>query len=274
MKALIDADILVYRVGFTTQEEPYDIAEARMQSLVEKILADTLATSYQLYLTATTDNTAFRFKTYPEYKQNRKSPKPIHYQALREFLVEKWGAIVCTVIEADDALGIAQSNRTEDTVIVTIDKDLNMIEGFHYNFVKEEQSFIYEEDAIRFFYKQLLMGDTADNIKGIAGIGPKKADTILGDAVTEEELFTRVREAYDNDDEMLQNGDCLWILREPYPKGVWRYTTYGSKLLQERTLPVLSLCETTEPITESIGVETYTDGYLANGRFLAGSITL
>lgn len=244
-----------------------------MNDLVEKILADTKATSFACYLTASNDLSSFRSKTYPEYKQNRKSAKPIHYQALRQFLVDQWGATVCETIEADDALGIEQSNRKEDTIIVSIDKDLDMIEGFHYNFVKENQYFVYEEDAIRFFYKQLLMGDTADNVKGIEGIGPKKADKILDGATTEEELFSRVREAYSHDEEMAQNGACLWILREPYPKGQWKYTKYGQLLSQEKTPLVLSPCTTIEPSMESIGEVMFQDGFHANGHIPVESIT-
>jgi len=36
------------------------------------------------------------------------------------------------------------------------------------------------EDAQRNFYTQVLTGDTTDGYKGIPGIGPKKAEAILG----------------------------------------------------------------------------------------------
>ena len=60
--ALIDADLLVYRIGFTTQDVDFGIAAWRMSNLIEQILDATKATSFQLYLTASKDETAYRKK--------------------------------------------------------------------------------------------------------------------------------------------------------------------------------------------------------------------
>jgi 5'-3' exonuclease len=61
---------------------------------------------------------------------------------------------------------------------------------------------------------QCLTGDRSDNIKGIDGIGPKKAEKILDGCITEQELFNAVREAYSNDEEFIMNGRVLWIRRQ------------------------------------------------------------
>ncbi len=68
----------------------------------------------------------------------------------------------------------------DNTVICSIDKDLQQIPGNHYNFVKKEHSFVTPEEAIQNFYKQILTGDAADNIKGAKGIGPVRAGKIIG----------------------------------------------------------------------------------------------
>jgi len=230
MKALLDSDLFVYRVGYTTNDVDIGIATWRMDDLINKILAKTKATGYTCYLTASNDSTSYRKHLLPEYKGNRKQPKPIHYAALREHLVTKWNATIVSCIEADDALGIDQ---TGDTVIVSIDKDLDMIPGNHYNFVKDIHYPVLPEDAIRNFYMQCLVGDVADNIKCIKGIGPKKAEKLLQYCETEEELFNVVREVWDNDEEFLIKGECLWILKEPFPQGRWRFTPLGSQLLPE-----------------------------------------
>ncbi len=70
-----------------------------------------------------------------------------------------------------------------------------------------------EETGLRNFYTQLLTGDTSDNIKGIAGIGPVKAKKALAECFTEQEMFSTVREMYENDEWMIMNGRCLYILR-------------------------------------------------------------
>jgi 5'-3' exonuclease len=54
-----------------------------------------------------------------------------------------------------------------------------------------------------------------DNIPGLKGIGPKKADKILGEATKEPELFKLVLEAYDNDlERMTEMAQLLWIRRK------------------------------------------------------------
>ena len=268
MKALLDLDIFVYRIGFTTEDVDIEIAKYRMNDLVEKVLADVKATSYQGYLTKSKDEKAFRKQVYPEYKANRKSPRPVHYEALRQFLVEEWGAIMVEVIEADDALAIAQS---DDTIIVSIDKDLDMVPGWHYNFVKEIKYYVHEDEAIRNFYIQLLMGDAADNVKGLKGIGEKKADKILSGEEDEEGYFERTRAAYGNDEAMLANGEVLWMMRKPYPLGRWKYTTFGSQLLQENDFqPELPLKQAITGM-ESTGEENLTDGSQLNGLNLQAS---
>ena len=90
-------------------------------------------------------------------------------------------------------------------------RSLLMVPGNHYNFVKDEFYYITEEQGLRNFYMQCLIGDRADNIKGIPGIGPKKAEKILEGCKTEQEMFNAVREAYGNDEEFLMNGRVLWI---------------------------------------------------------------
>ena len=129
--------------------------------------------------------------------------------------------------EADDALGIAQ---TEDTIICSIDKDLLMIPGRHYNFVKDEFQEVTNDSGMRHFYMQCLTGDRSDNIKGIEQIGPKKAEKILTGCITEQELFNAVREAYSNDAEFLMNGRVLWIRRKENEDWKERFDT----LIQEQ----------------------------------------
>ena len=240
MRALIDADIVAYRVACTLQEDDAeDFAYARAEDLVDQILVNTEATEYDLYLTGKGN---FRYSIYPEYKAHRPTEKPFWLEKIRQYLIANFNATVVEGIEADDAMaseqagtialneiyhnispgedidggeayasdGVYFSKQTE-TVICSIDKDLLMVPGNHYNFVKDEFYYITEEQGLRNFYMQCLIGDRADNIKGIPGIGPKKAEKILEGCKTEQEMFNAVREAYGNDEEFLMNGRVLWI---------------------------------------------------------------
>ncbi|MHB8602214.1 MAG: hypothetical protein ACYC9R_06215 [Nitrosotalea sp.] len=190
MIALIDADILVYRVGFTTQDVDETLACWRMNDTIQNsILKPLNAEQYQCFLTSQ-DQSNFRFDIFPAYKANRKDfKKPIHYNALREYLIREHQAIVVEGEEADDRLGIVAS-QVPNTVICSIDKDLKQIPGRHFNFVKQELTEVTPLEGLRFFYKQVLMGDVADNIHTIYGIGTKTADKILQGCASEAEMFS------------------------------------------------------------------------------------
>jgi 5'-3' exonuclease len=131
-------------------------------------------------------------------------------------MISAWAFSVQEKQEADDAIGIrAYTLGEEDYVICSIDKDLDNLRGKHYNFVKNEAYYVTEENAIKNFYRQILTGDRVDNIPGLSGIGPKKAEKILADCVTEEELYSAVLKAYDGNLEYLtEQGQLLWIRRK------------------------------------------------------------
>ena len=214
MLGLLDGDIIAYRCAASAENDPVEIALIRTDRLLQEILNDTGASSFKCYLTGS-DN--FRKELFPDYKANRKQPRPVHLDACREFLCKEYGAVVTDGHEADDELGM---NQTEHTVACSIDKDLLQIPGKHYNFVKKEFREITHLDGIRHFYAQMLIGDRSDNIIGVDGIGEKKAAKLLNPLSTEEEMFDCVRELYNDDYRFLLNGQLLWIWREY--KGIWQ----------------------------------------------------
>ena len=220
MIALVDADILVYRFGFASEGDPAEFALARLSEFLDNLYTQEGIDEVWGYLTGSGNFRNEIAKTAP-YKGNRILEKPYHYQLLREYMENKWGFEVIEGMEADDAIGIeAYRNEPEETIIVSIDKDLNMIRGNHYNFVKEQRYFVTEEEAIRNFYLQILTGDKVDNIIGLQGIGPVKSKKLLADCNTEFEMYEAVLKAYDGDEaRVLENARLLWILREE--KQVW-----------------------------------------------------
>ena len=215
MLALLDGDIFVYRIGFASEGESEGIAISRMAEFVESLVMMPKIGDYQGYLTGSNNFRKEVAVTAP-YKGNRTADKPIHYDLIREYLISAWGCVVQEDQEADDAIGIRayEFEDTEDFVIMSIDKDLDMIRGWHYNFIKDDKYFVDDQAAIKHFYTQILTGDRVDNIVGLKGIGPKKAAKILEDCVTEADMYTAVLEAYDNDEtRVLENGQLLWIRR-------------------------------------------------------------
>jgi hypothetical protein len=215
MKALIDGDILVYRIGFASENEPESIAMARCSEFIEDLILFNGFGEYQGYLTGKTNFRNEIAVTAP-YKGNRKSAKPKHYQLLRDYMESAWSFTMIEDQEADDAIGIAAYEmEVGEYCICSIDKDLDMLRGDHYNFVKDERYFITEEEGIKNFYKQLLMGDRVDNIIGIKGIGTVKAERLLKECKNENEMYLAILEAYDgNAERVLENGRLLWIRRQ------------------------------------------------------------
>ena len=217
MKALIDADLVAYRCAATCEDmDTPQMAIDRAFYSTETILHSVQATSHQLYLTGANN---FRKTINPQYKANRKDkPRPKWLEAVREALVLDWSASITDCIEADDAMGIAQ---TDSTVICSLDKDMLMIPGRHYNWVKDLWTGVTPELGLKFFWKQMIMGDVADNIQGIRGLGIVKAANLI-DPITEETVeeldercYKLVSDLYSDSNRLHINAKCLWIQRSP-----------------------------------------------------------
>ena len=216
--ALLDGDIFVYRIGFASEDVDEKLCLARVTELVTDIVYFRLnCDDFKAYITGKGNFRNDIAVTAP-YKGNRKDLKrPKHYEAIRKHLVDL-GAILVEGMEADDAIAIEAT--ANGGFIVSIDKDLDQIPGHHYNFVKHEEYFVTEEQGLLNFYKQILTGDRVDNIMGIKGIGPVKADKLLAKCKTEKEMFDVCVKAYNDNGEdgvlrTTENARLLWLLRAP-----------------------------------------------------------
>ena len=84
--ALIDADIVLHRVGFTTENDEFWIARARVDEMLDHILLETGVTKYELWISDNSKNN-FRYEIYPQYKANRTKPKPRHHETLKAYVI-------------------------------------------------------------------------------------------------------------------------------------------------------------------------------------------
>jgi 5'-3' exonuclease len=196
--------------------------------MLEKILADVGTSEYTIFFSDSLENN-YRYKLYPLYKSSRlKAPKPKHHWALGKFIEDEWGVTVAKGEEADDLLGIYQTEGLEvphvkgddPTIICSIDKDLLQVPGRHFNFVKGEFYEVTWLDGLKSFYKQLLTGDRTDDIPGIRGIGPVKAGKLIDPCETEQEMVEVVRSMWQDDEKVDLYGKLLWVRREP--EEMWR----------------------------------------------------
>lgn len=215
---LVDSDSLLYRAGFVANEEGQEaLAKWQLDEIIKGLYATFPGNDFKFYISGS-DN--FRYSIYPEYKGNRADTKrPTHLGALREHIVREYGANVSDGIEADDQVSIDAYGQ--DVVIAHIDKDLDLIPGCHYNYTKNIEYDVDELGAHRNFYKQLIMGDKADNIPGYDGkMRPKVPKFLLPamedllDCACPEAMLDIVAGYYQEDWKRLDlSARCLWLLR-------------------------------------------------------------
>lgn len=198
---------------------------------------------------STLDKSNFRYElaTIKPYKGTRKVEKPHYFHEVRDYIKANWTTTEISGIEADDAIGIeSQSLRRSclDYYICSIDKDLDMLPGKHFDFVKNRQyevsdpGFleIYSREGqtkknlrgggIKWFYAQMLLGDSADNIPGIFGLGPVAVERELRECQTPRQMFDKVKQLYytvyneKTNESLLEVGNLLWIQRKKDQKFV------------------------------------------------------
>lgn len=144
----------------------------------------------ELYLTGK-GNFRENIATIKGYKANRIGiAKPVHYKGIRRYMRERWGACVARGWEADDALAMAAHAHDYDEtsiILVSQDKDLRTVPGRHYNSRKKQWSVVTPQEALLNFYRQVITGDTVDNIPGCYKAGPKAADELLSTVYDKDE---------------------------------------------------------------------------------------
>jgi hypothetical protein len=198
--AHIDADFMSYQVSAESKDEldgvkpRKTIADMKFncKSGLTHLMKLTGATSYVAHITPSGSNKGERddIALTKEYQGNRKGrEKPEHLNLIRAYIGEVLPSAVHLDQEADD--GMTQANYAalaagcpELSVIVSKDKDLRMAPGLHWCF--DDEVVVDVDDPFgsiwvdrsksspkvlgwgtKFFWAQLLMGDTADHIQGL-----------------------------------------------------------------------------------------------------------
>jgi len=221
MRLLIDADMSCYAVAFSCKEEPLEVACKTLSSMIGDIIADLTTvedTTWTLFLSgASADNFRHDVAVTAPYKGNRPSEKPVHLQGLRDYLLKEWDAQLSVCQEADDDIATA-AEGDETAVIVSQDKDFDQCVGWRYNPRHKKLYEVTEESGKLWFYRQFLIGDGIDNIKGADGIGLVKSLKLLED-LTETQMWDVV--VYElGRDRALENGQLLHLRR--YEGETWQ----------------------------------------------------
>ncbi len=217
---LIDGSALAYRSYFAFVRNPLINSKGENTSAVFGFLNSLLKIIDEQqpeYLAAVFDTPepTFRHELYPEYKATRqKMPDEMRDQLPRiKQVLEVLNIPVIEVpgMEADDVMGTLakQAEQQElETYLVTGDKDFfqlvsPLIKVYNPRRAGEEVEILDEKGVLqkiglppdKIVDYLSLMGDSSDNVPGVAGIGPKTAKEILGQ-------FESIEDVYNNLDQV------------------------------------------------------------------------
>ena len=255
----IDADFAAYMVS-AFDDVSFEDMTHNLDVMRETLRLMSGAERTQLHLTPSSSNKGFRFEIaiQKEYQGNRQDkPKPKLLNAVRSWMHQHRNAYLWKDQEADDGLAQALYREVGEnpklSVLVSKDKDLRMVPGYHMDWDTGDITFIGEDDLFgwislytpepkekedgsytkpaikligrgtKFFWAQMLMGDGADNIQGIQKVpgktkwkscGLKAAYELLANVESDKEAFTLIRDLY-RDCEQQVGGYRHWKTGEP-----------------------------------------------------------
>jgi hypothetical protein len=227
--ALIDGDILAYRCAFAAEKtryyvptkdtvyeaykdipkdvvkeaiwsqkeiQPVEFALQALKTTIEWIVDVTRCRTTVIYLSGR-NNFRYDLAVTLPYKGNRETQgKPTHHRACVDYMKHNCGAITTDGYEADDALGIDAGRFGEECFICTIDKDLDQLPGWKFNWVNDLVYRVSPRDGDYALYRQIIAGDSTDNVPGIRGYGSGKAGKLLDGCQSRTELFSRTWDLY------------------------------------------------------------------------------
>lgn len=188
MKALIDADILLYRLtagneieinwgqDLWTLHSDAAVIKKDLESAIKR-LEERLEVDYAILCFS--DSVNFRKSVYADYKGNRRGQrKPLAYAELKQWCMDTWPCEMWPTLEADDVMGIMSTKSPGEYIIVSDDKDLKQIPGLLFR--DNEIQTITDHQGLEYFFTQVLTGDPTDGYPGCPGIGAVTAQKALG----------------------------------------------------------------------------------------------
>lgn len=197
--ALLDADrvkyVVAHRIYKIKKEnelagrddiylsEPLYVTETR--KWVEEWLSKIDDTIVFCFSDTTSNNFRSKIVSEKEYKGSRKGKvDPYDYPGKYEdmkgamlWIIENYNSLIADELEADDIVSILQDQ--DNTYIISNDKDLKQVVGYHYDETINNIVNISPKEALLHLVRQMITGDSTDDIVGIPRKGPKYADKFL-----------------------------------------------------------------------------------------------
>lgn len=198
--------------------------------VIKKLEPDYVAVAWDKSKTATRK----RKEIFPEYKAGRTRPPddffaqiPLLHELLESF---GWPVIELDDYEADDIIGtisVEATSKDVETMVVSGDYDMMQLLSSHTSvyinkkgsdmmrFTENEFEEKYGVKLAQFVDYKALVGDSSDNIPGVRGIGPKAAQSLLGEYETLDGIYEHLEELKGAQKTKLEeNRDNAYMSRE------------------------------------------------------------
>lgn len=236
--AHIDGDYMAYFAAGSENCSPGD-ARRNVLSRCQHLKHITGAGKVVMHLTHATSSKGDRFlaaTTQPYQGQRHTGRKPNNWAFLREWMETYDGDAftpkIWTQREADDGIAYVNEGAALHAhilhVVHSADKDMRMFCGTHCDWndyaITEVPHGTYDivgqnglQYGHKWFWMQMLMGDTADHIPGLPGVGKKSAESLLkgtkDNAEAAKLVFGKYREKKGDDwrDYFAEQAVLLWM---------------------------------------------------------------
>ena len=193
---IIDADSMLYLVCIAnTLEDNFSAHKKSLDGFFSRIVAETGADYYLPCLS----KTSYKKKLFPDYKAKRVYKHIKFLAELKEYSKEKYNAIEVDGLEADDLLGILAKkfSSSYEVILSYLDKDLRQLPYPYFNYKTGEKGVITAEEARTSLLKQIIIGDSVDNIKGIEKRGEAYANKVINNSSSLLDVFQEYLKHYD-----------------------------------------------------------------------------
>lgn len=181
MIVLIDGDSIAYMAA-SLHTDRFNYEEL-INGKISEILFATGCSNYELYVECPEKGTMFRdtIAVTKKYKGNRaKLERPPLLGDAKYYMRDTWNANLVSVFESEDFVTKRAAEIGHDNcIIAAIDKDLYCNPGRFYNYRTGETKIVTQEQADLNLWRQVATGDNTDNIPGVPGIGPRKAEVVV-----------------------------------------------------------------------------------------------
>jgi 5'-3' exonuclease len=200
INAILDADSMVY--ASAVNSEDLEEAKVKLDAKINNSLNNLQDLGYDIVSLIVCNGSKGNFRHFiaDNYKANRKdTERPPFLEQLHDYCKEDWQSMSGYGYETDDLvakLWLQSQEAGENPVIVSIDKDYLQFPAKIYNYNTNELVELSELDALRNFYTQMIVGDTADNIKVCSGKGKAYAGKLLGPLTTKYQMVKAVYNVY------------------------------------------------------------------------------